>query len=67
MQKDWFKVYSSSDFYKSELLRQALIENQIEAVLVNKQGYPYNIGEVELYVHSQDMDKAVEIIKRDEF
>ena len=67
MQKDWVKIYSSSDFYKSELLRQALIENQIEAVLVNKQGYPYNIGEVEIYIHNLDMDKAMEMIKRDEF
>jgi hypothetical protein len=67
MQKDWIKVYRSTDFYKSELLRQALIENQIEAVLVNKQGYPYNIGEVEVYVHNLNFDKAMEIINKDEF
>ena len=67
MQKDWVKVYSSSDFYKSEMLRQALIGHQIEAVLVNKQGYPYNIGEVEIYVHNVDFNRAIEIIIRDEF
>ena len=67
MQKDWIKVYRSTDLYRSELLRQALIENQIEAVLVNKQGYPYNIGEVEVYVHTLNLQKAMEIINKDEF
>lgn len=66
MQKDWTKIYSSADFYKSELVRQVLIENQIEAVLVNKQGYPYNIGVVEIYVHDLNSDRAMEIINSSE-
>jgi hypothetical protein len=47
-------------------VRQVLIEHQIEAIAINKQGFPYNIGEVEIYVHSADFDEAIEIIIRNE-
>ncbi|WP_423147600.1 hypothetical protein [Rubrolithibacter danxiaensis] len=66
MENDWVKIYSSNDFFKSELVRQVLVDNQIEAVLVNKQGFPYNIGDVEVYIHHTDFNKAIEIIIRNE-
>jgi hypothetical protein len=31
-------------------------------VLMDKQGFPYRLGEVEVYIHHQDFDRAIEII-----
>ena len=60
--KDWVKIYTSNDFFKSELVRQVLVDHEIEAILLNKQGYPYNIGEVEVHIHQSEFQKALEII-----
>ena len=66
MEKDWVKIYTSSNLYRSEIIKQALIENDIEAVLLNKQLSGYNIGAVEVYIHQQDFSKAIEIIALNE-
>lgn len=63
MNKDWVKVYTSADFYKSEIVKQVLIDSDIDAVLMDKRGFPYNIiGEAEVYIHQDNFDRAIEII-----
>ena len=62
MEKGWIKIFTSSDFYRSEMVKQVLIENDIDAVLLNKQLSGYNIGAVEVYIHQEDFSKAVEIM-----
>ena len=62
MEKGWIKIFTSSDFYRSEIVKQVLIENDIDAVLLNKQLSGYNIGAVEVYIHQEDFSKAVEIM-----
>ena len=62
MNDSWVKIYTSSDFFKSEMVRQILIQNEIEAVILNKKGYPYNIGEVEVYVQPDHFQSALELI-----
>lgn len=62
MKDDWIKIYSSSDFYKCEIVRQVLIDYEINAVLFDKQGFPYKIGDVEIYIHQKDYQKAIEVI-----
>ncbi len=66
MEKDWVKIYTSSNTFQSEIIKQMLIENDIDAVLMNKQLSGYNIGAVEVYIHKQDLDKATEIIASNE-
>lgn len=66
MESDWLKVYTSSDFFKSELVRQVLIDNEIDAIIINKQGFPYRIGEVEVYIHESNLEQAKEIITNNE-
>lgn len=66
MEAGWFKVYTSADFFKSELVRQVLIDHEMDAILINKQGFPYRIGEVEVYIHEGNTQKAVEIITENE-
>lgn len=63
MQEGWVRVYKDADFYKSEIVRQVLIDHEIEAVLIDKRGFPYLIiGEAEVYVHQDNFEKAIEII-----
>lgn len=62
MEKGWIKIFTSSDFYRSEIVKQVLIEHDIDAVLLNKQLSGYNIGAVEVYIHQEDFSKAVEIM-----
>ncbi|HEY0669187.1 MAG TPA: hypothetical protein VGD22_13465 [Sphingobacteriaceae bacterium] len=66
MKQDWIKIYTSNDFYKSELVKQALIDNEIDAVIMNKQGFPYQIGEVEVYINGLHFQQAIEIIIKNE-
>ena len=63
MEKDWIKIFTPSDFYRSEIVKQVLIENQIDAVLLNKQDSSYrSFGQIEVYIHQEDFSKAVEIM-----
>ncbi|MCF8451975.1 MAG: DUF2007 domain-containing protein [Pedobacter sp.] len=66
MEAGWVKIYTSADFFKSELVRQVLIDHEIEAIIINKQGFPYRIGEVEVYINEDDFQKALEIIVKNE-
>jgi len=62
MEKGWIKIFTSTNFYPAEIVKQMLIENSIDAVLINKQLSGYNIGSVEVYIHQEDFSKAVELM-----
>jgi hypothetical protein len=66
MNSSWVKIYTSHQFIKSEIVRQVLIDHQIEAVLMNKQDSAYKFGEVEIYIHQSNFDKAIELIIQNE-
>lgn len=66
MEQGWVKIYTSDDFFKSELVRQVIIDHEMEAIILNKQGFPYRIGEVEVYIHEDNFQKALEIIIKNE-
>jgi transcription antitermination factor NusA-like protein len=63
MEKNWVKIFSSSNYYQSEMVKQALAGHHIESVLLNKQDTTYRtFGEVEVYIHQEDFSNAIEII-----
>jgi hypothetical protein len=62
MENKWVHIYTSGDFFKAELLRQALVENGVEAVLLNKKDSSYQFGEVRVMVAERDFATATEII-----
>lgn len=66
MNSSWVKIYTSHQFFRSEIVRQVLIDHQIEAVLMNKQDSAYKFGEVEIYIHQSNFDKAIELIIQNE-
>ena len=62
MNSEWVKIYTSNQFFKSEIVKQVLVDNEIEAVIVNKQDSSYKFGEVEVHIRQEDFQKALEII-----
>lgn len=47
----WFKIYSSSNMPQASIVKGMLEENNVPAMLVNKQDSSYlNFGEIEIYV-----------------
>jgi hypothetical protein len=63
MEKNWIRVYKSANFYQSEIVKQMLIQHAVGAVLLNRQDSSYrNFGNVEVYVHQEDFDNAIELL-----
>ncbi|MCD4790305.1 MAG: DUF2007 domain-containing protein [Bacteroidales bacterium] len=62
MDKNWVKIFSTSENYKAEILKGLLLENNIEAVIINKKDSAYLFGELELYVRMDNVLKAKRII-----
>lgn len=63
MEKNWVKIYKSTNFYQSEIVKQMLLQHKIAAVLLNKQDSSYrSFGNVEVYVHQGDFDQAIELL-----
>ncbi|QEC76964.1 hypothetical protein ACFGVS_20220 [Mucilaginibacter sp. AW1-7] len=63
MEKNWVKIFSSSNFYQSEIVKQVLIRHHIDTVLLNKQDSSHRaFGDIEVYIHQEDFSKAIEIM-----
>ena len=63
MEKNWVKIFTSSNFYQSEIVKQMLTGNHIDAVVLNKQASSHQaFGEIEVYIHQQDFSQAIEIM-----
>lgn len=63
MEKDWIRIFTSTNYYQSVMVKQMLVENQITSVLINKQDSSHrNFGNIDVYIHQEDFSKAIEII-----
>lgn len=54
-------VYATGTEYLAELLKQILEENNINALIINRQDSSYHFGDIEVYVNAEDLLKAKEI------
>lgn len=62
MEEEFVKVYSAGKLYDAELVKGLLLENDLEATLINKRNAELLIGEIEIYVPAAQADKARKII-----
>ncbi|WP_121245426.1 hypothetical protein [Mucilaginibacter phyllosphaerae] len=63
MEKNWVKIFTSSNFYQSEIVKQVLTGYQIDAVLLNRQASSHQaFGDIEVYVHQENFSHAIEIM-----
>ena len=63
MEKSWVRIFKTFNYYQAEIVKQVLIENEIDSVLLNKQDSSHRtFGDIEVYIHQQDFSNAIEIM-----
>lgn len=62
MKNEWVIVYSTSDIFQAEVIKQMLLSNSIDAISMNQKDSSYHFGSVNIYTKEKDMKKAKEII-----
>lgn len=62
MDTNWVKIFSTGEYYKAELVKGLLLENEIECIIMNKQDSAYLFGELELYVQAEFAVRANHIL-----
>jgi hypothetical protein len=65
MEKDWIKVFATDRPFEAELVKGMLLENGVNAVLINRQDSSYIQalpGQAEVYVHISQETQARELI-----
>ncbi len=63
MEKNWVCIYSTNTSYRAEIAKDLLDENDIDAVIINKQDSNYLFGQVEVYVERDYAIRAKHILR----
>ena len=64
MEDNWVVIYSSDKTWQAEIAKQVLLDNGIDAVVVNKKDSSYlTFGEAEVYVAEENSEKSRILIK----
>jgi hypothetical protein len=63
MEKNWNKIYTTQNFFTAEMIRQILIDNDIPAVIINKQDSSYRFGLIEVFIHQENEMAAKALIE----
>jgi hypothetical protein len=63
MEDEWVVIARFGDDVKSQIAIDHLHNNNIEAVAVDKRDWNYKFGDIELYVHRDNVIPALAIIK----
>ena len=63
MDNDLVRIYSSGQPYQAELVRQMLTDHNIQSFIVNKQDSAYKFGDIELFVHRDNVIRAKMLIQ----
>ncbi len=63
METNWLKIFTSTNYIQSEIIKQVLNEHQIDAVVLNKRDSSHGtFGHVEVYIHREDFGDAIELL-----
>lgn len=63
MENNWQLVYSTNKAFEAEMVRGLLESEGLEPIVLNKQDSSYMFGEIEVYVHPDQKEQAINIIK----
>lgn len=65
MEKNWTKIFSSTNPIEVEILKQMLDENGVISIDINQQDSSYNMfGNINLYVQEQYVENATKLIEQ---
>lgn len=65
MEKNWTKIFSSTNPIEVEILKQMLKENGIISIDINQQDSSYNMfGNINLYVQEEYVENAIKLMEQ---
>ena len=65
MEKNWIKIFSSTNPIEVEILKQMLKENGIISIDINQQDSSYNMfGNINLYVQEEYVENAIKLMEQ---
>ena len=64
MNSDWVVVYSTDDIFRAEVIKNMLLSNNIEAIIMNQKDSSYHFGIAEVYTKNEDVEKANKFISK---
>ncbi|KYG83277.1 putative signal transducing protein [Roseivirga echinicomitans] len=59
---NWNSVFKTSIQHQAEIVKDVLLDNNIEAVLLNQKDSSYHFGSMEVKVEQSNVIKALKII-----
>ena len=62
MNSDWALVYSTNDVFRAEVIKNMLLSNNIDAIIMNQKDSSYHFGIAEVYTKNDDTEKAKKFI-----
>ena len=63
MENEWIAIAGFADDVRGQIAVERLLTNGVDAVAVDKRDSIYKIGEIEIFVHRDNVIIAKEIIK----
>ena len=61
----WQKIFEDSTNYRAEMVKDILLDHELEAVVVNKKDNAYQLGNFEVHVPPDHVLKAIKIVKEE--
>jgi len=61
--ENWNKVFDSRKMHEAEIVKGVLMENDIPAIVINKQDSSYHFGFYEVLVEKENIIRAIKIIQ----
>jgi hypothetical protein len=63
MEHDWTKIHFTKNPIEAEMIKDLLMDHDVQAVILNKQDSAYPlISEIEIYCHAENALKAIKLI-----
>ena len=64
MEAGWTLIYTTTQSFEAEMIKQNFSNHNIEAVILNKRDSTYTtFGELEVYIRDEDKAEALNLIK----
>ncbi len=67
MRQGWVKIFVSKDELQAKLAEDVLKQADIESHIVSRPDSVFPVGEAELYIHPEHVDRALEILRERDF
>jgi len=63
MEKNWICIYTTEISYLAQIAKDLLHDNEIDAVIINKQDMNYKFGVLEIYVERDNAIRSKHLLK----